>query len=49
MNFHPDKQLFQVTGAGDLTTDPGIAKLALYLYTMGDPLLRTTYSNSYDL
>jgi hypothetical protein len=24
MNFHPDKQLFQVAGAGDRTTDPWI-------------------------
>ena len=38
MNFHPDKQLFQVAGAGDQTTDPWITKPALYLYTMGDPL-----------
>jgi hypothetical protein len=28
MNFHPDKQLFQVAGAGDRTTD-----------TMEDPFL----------
>ena len=39
MNFHPDKQLFQVAGAGDRTTDPWITKPALYLYIMGDPLL----------
>ena len=38
MNFHPDKQLFQVAGTGDQTTDPWITKPALYLYTMGDPL-----------
>ena len=37
MNFHPDKQLFQVASAGDRTTDPWIAKPALYLYTMGNP------------
>ena len=38
MNFHPDKQLFQVHGPGDRTTDPWITKPALYLYTTGDPL-----------
>ena len=41
MNFHPDKQLFQVAGARDRTTDPWITKPALYLYTMGDPLMCT--------
>ena len=39
MNFHSDKQLFQVAGTGDRTTDPWITKPALYLYTMGDPLI----------
>ena len=39
MNFHPDKQLFQVAGAGARTADPWITKPALYLYTVGDPLL----------
>ena len=34
MNFHPDKQLFQVAGAGDQTTDPWITNPALNLYTM---------------
>ena len=38
MNFHPDKQLFQVAGSGERTTDPWITKPAVYLYTMGDPL-----------
>ena len=37
MNFHPDKQLFQVAGTGDRTTDPWITKPVLYLYTMGEP------------
>ena len=36
MNFHPDKQLFQVASTGDWTTDPWITKPALYPYTMGD-------------
>ena len=36
-NFHSDKQLFQVAGTGDRTTDPRITKPELYLYTMGDP------------
>ena len=40
MNFHPDKQLFQVAGAGDRTIEPWITKPALYLYTMGDPRLK---------
>jgi cytochrome c biogenesis protein CcdA len=35
MNFHPDKQLFQVAGTRDQTTDPWITMPALYLYTMG--------------
>ena len=35
MNFHPDKQLFQVAGARDRTTDPWITKPVLYPYTMG--------------
>ena len=35
MNFHPDKQLFQVVGAGDRTTDPWITRLVLYPYTTG--------------
>ena len=48
MDFHPDKQLFQVIGTGDRTTDPWITKPALYLYTMGDLVLRTTYSNPLD-
>ena len=39
MNFHPDKQLLQVAGAGDQTNDPWISKPALYLYTMGNPLV----------
>ena len=30
VNFHLDKQLFQVAGAGDRTTDPWITKPALY-------------------
>ena len=37
MNFHPDKQLFQVAGSGDRTTDPLITKTGLYVYTIGDP------------
>ena len=39
MNFHPDKQLFQVAGAGDRTTDPWITKPVLYLYAMGEALI----------
>ena len=39
MNFHPDKQLFQVVGARDRTTDPWITRPELYPYTMGDSLL----------
>ena len=35
MNFHPDKQLFQVAGAGDQTTDPWITRPVLYPYTTG--------------
>ena len=38
MNFHPNKQFFQVAGAKDRTTDPWITKPALYLYTMEDPI-----------
>ena len=30
MNFHPDKQLFQVAVAGDQTTDPWVFRPALY-------------------
>ena len=37
MNFHPDKQLFQVAGSGDRTTDPLITKTGLYVYTIGEP------------
>ena len=29
MNFHPDKQLFQIAGAGDRTTDPSVTKPVL--------------------
>ena len=29
MNFHPDQQLFQNAGAGDLTTDPWITSSTL--------------------
>jgi hypothetical protein len=45
MNFHPDKQLFQVAGDGDRTADPWITKPVLYLYTMGDPLALILASN----
>ena len=38
MNFHPDKQLFQVAGIGDRLTDLWIKKPVLYPYSMGDPL-----------
>ena len=31
MNFHPDKQLFQIASAKDRTTDPWITKPGLYL------------------
>ena len=41
MNFHPEKQLFQVAAARDRTTDPWITKRVIYLYTMGDPLRQT--------
>ena len=34
MNFHPDKQLFQVAGAGERNTDPWITKPPHH----GDPL-----------
>ena len=37
-NFHPDKQLFQVAGARDLTTDPWITRPELYPYITGDSL-----------
>ena len=33
MNFHPDKQLFQVARTGDWTTDPWITRPVLYPYT----------------
>ena len=33
------KDFFQVDGPGVQTTDPWITKPALYLYTMGDPLI----------
>ena len=38
MNFHPDKQLFQVAGAGDRTADPWVTSPTLPPppYTMGD-------------
>ena len=36
MNFHPDKQLFQVAGPWVRTTDPWITMAALSPYTMGD-------------
>ena len=39
MNFHPDKQLFQVAGAGDQTTDPRITRPVLYPYTTGTHLI----------
>ena len=45
MNFHPDKQLFQVAGAGNRTTDPWITKPELYLYTMVVPLIILLYSS----
>ena len=32
MNFHPDKQLFQVAGVVDRTTDPWITRPVLYPY-----------------
>ena len=35
MNFHPDKQLFQVAATGDRTTDPWITRPVLYPYTTG--------------
>jgi hypothetical protein len=35
MNFHPDKQLFQVADARDRTTDPWITRPVLYPYSMG--------------
>ena len=38
MNFHPDKQLVQVAGAVDRTTDPWITRPELYPYTTGDSL-----------
>ena len=39
MNLHPDKQLFQVAGTVDWTTDPWIIQPALYLYNMREPLM----------
>ena len=39
MHFHPCKELFQVAGARDRTTDPWITKPVIYIYTMGDPLV----------
>ena len=39
MNFHPDKQLFQVAGTIDRTTDLWITRPELYPYTTGDSLL----------
>ena len=35
MNFHPDKQFFQVASTGDQTTDPWITRPVLYPYTTG--------------
>ena len=43
MNFHPEKQFFQVASARDRTTDTWITKQAIYLYTMGDPLARLLF------
>ena len=44
MNFHPDKQLFQV--AGDRTPDPWVTSPMLPPYTMGDSL-NVSYSAWY--
>ena len=38
MNFHPVKQLFQVAGARDRTTDPWVTSPTLPPYTTGDSL-----------
>jgi hypothetical protein len=47
MNFHPDKQLFQVAGTGVQTTDPWITRPALSPYTMG--MHTQTYHNKVDI
>ena len=36
MNFHTDKQLFQVAGARDRTTDPWITRAVIYPFTTED-------------
>ena len=38
MNFRPDKQLFQVAGTGDWTTDSWVTSPTLPFYTTGDYL-----------
>ena len=49
MNFHPDKQLFQVAGAVDRTTDPWIRRPELYPYTTGDSLINNLKPTTYQL
>ena len=39
INFHSVKQLFQVAGTEDRTTDPWITRPVLYPYTMGTELI----------
>ena len=45
MNFHPDKQLFQVAGSEVRTTDPWITRPELYPYTTGDTTAELYYKD----
>ena len=47
MNFHPDKQLFQVASPGNQTTDPWITRSMLYLYTTVTHFKEMLYWNFY--
>ena len=43
MNFHPEKQLFQVAGTRDPTVDSWITRPELYPYPTGDSLVVSHY------
>ena len=49
MNFHPNKQLFQVASAGDQTTDPWIKRTVLYAYTTRDSPILSFISSIFEL
>ena len=48
MNLHPDKQLFQVAGTGDRTTDLCVTRPELYPYTTGDSYTANIYSGKWN-